>query len=403
MKVLHLLAQLPAQTGSGIYYTNMIKHMADDYEQAALFGSIPNFRYDVLQADRQFIVSFPNKYCPFPLPGMSDEMPYKSTRYSMMTPEMIAGWQQAFLAKLAEAAAVFKPDVILSHHLWFLTSLAAEKFASIPVIAFCHATDLRQARQHPYLLQYVQHLPQVAHVFALSEHQIGDIQEVFKLPPAKLSVLGGGYDPAIFYSERRLDKEVVDIIYAGKLSASKGVFDLLTVFDRLATHDKAIRLTVIGNADKKTAAVLRQHQQKNPQLRLLDAVSQTELAEHFRKSDIFVLPSFYEGLPLIVIEALACGLYVVSSRFHALERHLGETVNNSGAIEYVTLPRLQDQDTPVAGDLAGFHCRLQEKINVQIGRVRSGETLPAAVSQQLARFTWPGLADTLSRFIKELV
>ena len=40
-------------------------------------------------------------------------------------------------------------------------------------------------------------------------------------------------------------------------------------------------------------------------------ITQQELAKKMNQSDVFVLPSFYEGLPLVIIEALACGTYVI--------------------------------------------------------------------------------------------
>ena len=38
------------------------------------------------------------------------------------------------------------------------------------------------------------------------------------------------------------------------------------------------------------------------------------LAEVFRQSDVFALPSFFEGLPLVTMEAMACGCKVVCSQ-----------------------------------------------------------------------------------------
>ena len=38
MKILHVIAQLPKQTGSGVYFTNVIQFMQQNHENAAIFG-----------------------------------------------------------------------------------------------------------------------------------------------------------------------------------------------------------------------------------------------------------------------------------------------------------------------------------------------------------------------------
>ncbi|NEP55402.1 MAG: glycosyltransferase, partial [Moorea sp. SIO3C2] len=62
---------------------------------------------------------------------------------------------------------------------------------------------------------------------------------------------------------------------------------------------------------------------------MLGALSQQELADLHRVSSAFVLSSAYEGLPLVVLEALACGTPVVTTRAGETPRLLGE---NSGVV-----------------------------------------------------------------------
>ena len=45
----------------------------------------------------------------------------------------------------------------------------------------------------------------------------------------------------------------------------------------------------------------------------LGSLQQEALAEVFRQSDVFALPSFFEGLPLVTMEAMACGCIVVGT------------------------------------------------------------------------------------------
>ena len=69
-----------------------------------------------------------------------------------------------------------------------------------------------------------------------------------------------------------------------------------------------------------------------------------------RSSDVFVLPSFYEGLPLVTIEALACGCKVVATDLPGVRPWM-EAMLPGAPVTWVASPRMTDVDTPVAADL----------------------------------------------------
>lgn len=79
-------------------------------------------------------------------------------------------------------------------------------------------------------------------------------------------------------------------------------------------------------------------------------LSQEALAKVYNLCQIFVLPSFFDALPLTVIEALACGDRVVVTDLPGIQEWLG--ANAPGAdVRYVPLPRMENTDEPVAEDL----------------------------------------------------
>jgi len=83
MKILHIIAQLPSKTGSGVYYSNMIEGFKKyNYEQRAIFGYQDENNWDVLDIKDQYPVAFKSQELPFPIVGMSNVMPYESTLYS---------------------------------------------------------------------------------------------------------------------------------------------------------------------------------------------------------------------------------------------------------------------------------------------------------------------------------
>ena len=147
MKILSITAQKPNSTGSGVYLTELVRQFArDGHEQAVVAGVYEEDRIELPEGVGFFPVLFESRELPYPIVGMSDEMPYRSTRYCDMTREMTRQFQDAFLKAIEKAVDALEPDLILCHHLYLLTAMARERFKEQKVYGFCHNTDLRQMK-----------------------------------------------------------------------------------------------------------------------------------------------------------------------------------------------------------------------------------------------------------------
>lgn len=402
MRILHVLAQLPARTGSGVFYANLIRSLQPyQHEQRALFACQDGAVFDFLPPQAQYPVCFQTPTLPFPIAGMSDVMPYPSTVYSQMDSGMLEQWQAAFGEALSRAQREFQPEVVVTHHLWMLTSMVAARFPDAVTAGICHNTDLRQALQNPQLTQtHASHIAQLDTVFALSESQKPQIQRIYGVDPERLITVGGGFDETIFYpgSKRKPDAPV-SIVYATKIDPAKGIYSLLQAFERVTAAGKNVRLYIVGTPDRQNAQQIQSCVAGKVNIVLLPAMPQRELADFFRQMDLYVLPSFFEGLGLTVLESLACGLRVVATEIDGLQQLLGEGVHRNGAIEYVPLPRMQAVGRPVEDDLGQFADRLAEKLLLQIGRIENGDPFPPVVLSHLQQFSWSGIAHTVHRQI----
>ena len=401
MRILHIQAQLPSKTGSGVYFTNIIKGLEDRAQQACLYGCYSDFEWDILPKDKQYQVVFPNEYCNFPLPGMSDVMPYESTIYGEMTPEMIGNWKRAFEPAVRQAVADLKPDIIISHHLWFLTNFIRQWFPDIKVTAVSHGTDLRQAKKHPHLAeQYTKHIKDLDIIFTLSSEHIPSIKKIYGASEKQIHVLGSGFNEDNFYpAEKNKDKDL-SIVYAGKIADSKGVFQLVDTFKNQLSDEKNVNLELYGAGDKEAVDRLKKGIESDPRMTYYGAVTQDVLGDIFRKHEVFVLPSYYEGLPLVVLESLACGMRVVVNEFPALIELLSGTINESGWVEYVKQPRLENVDQPVESDLSAYCDRLAEALKKQIKRARERAELPEELHESINKYSWTGLVERLWQTIQ---
>ncbi|WP_066066899.1 teichuronic acid biosynthesis protein TuaC [Neobacillus soli] len=98
------------------------------------------------------------------------------------------------------------------------------------------------------------------------------------------------------------------IVFVGRLTKAKGVFELAQSLERLS-DDIAVVFVGDGPAKEK----LSQHSDFNRRLFLTGQVENEKVKEYLLASDLFALPSYTEGMPTVVIEALALKLPVIST------------------------------------------------------------------------------------------
>ncbi|MGF7001980.1 glycogen(starch) synthase [Lachnospiraceae bacterium PFB1-21] len=362
MKILSILAQKPSSTGSGIFLTELVNGFSKLNCKQAVIAGISEGDQVALPKDVLFYpVYFDSEALPFPVVGMSDVMPYKSTRYKEMTLEMTRAFKEAFLVVIDQAISEFKPDLLLCHHLYYLTALVRERYKKLRIIGLCHNTDLRQLEKTAFMKEFIlSQVSQVDEILCLNEAQALKVQEVFGTEKGRVHVTGAGYNESLFYPGSQSETERKGrLIYAGKIAYKKGVGCLLKALQYLPYEKEDVTVTLVGDSgDEKEVSEIRKLAQDLPyQVEFTGALSQDALAEQYRQSEVFVLPSFSEGLSLTMMEAIACGCKVVISDLPGIKEWLAVNIPES-VVEFVTLPVLYDNDEARAEDLPDFERRI---------------------------------------------
>ena len=399
MRILHALSQRPEATGSGIYVRAMVREAFRAGHENFLLAGIPSGdqpQLDCLTGDHCSFVHFETGSLPFPVVGMSDVMPYPSRRFSDLTAADLEVYENCFANRLERVVQDFQPDLVHSHHLWLLTSLIKRSFPKIPVVTTCHGSDLRQFQKCRDLQPRVQSgCAGLEGIMALSRAQKEEIIRVYGFAPDQVTVVGVGYHQEIFKPGPKPLPPPIEMVYAGKLSRAKGVPWMLRALSEVKVPSWRLHL-IGGGAGPEKEEALSLAESLGNRVQVHGPLPQEELAEIFRRSHLLILPSFYEGLALVLLEALACDCRLVSTNFPGLEEVLGDLP--ATYCRLVELPRLERLDTPFPEDEASFERRLAAAIRDQLKAVLTEPKMdPDLISLILEQYSWPRVFERVEQ------
>lgn len=401
MKILHLLSQRPDSTGSGYYIQAMLKqseeNQHDNFLLAGLHSKdIPDM--EVIPKDKREFIHFNGHDISYQIVGMSDIMPYESRRFCDLLDSEIDEYETVFKNKISKIIEKYQPDIIHSHHLWILTSLVKRNFPQIPVVASCHGSDIRQYRKCEHLRERVlSGCKELDGVMALSEIQKKEIIELYGYSENKVHVVGAGYNDELFSISEKPIPDPVKILYAGKLSRSKGVPWMLKAFSELNYPNWILHLVGSGSGKEKDEC-LELAKNLGDKVVIHGAVHQNELAKIMKKSHIFILPSFYEGLPLVVLEALASGCRVIATNLPGI-REISMHINKQN-LRIIKTPRLHSVDTPFLEDEDSFVAEMMKSIGQTISEAIK---TPIVQDEGIKLFTWTSVFEKVEAVYKKVL
>jgi glycosyltransferase involved in cell wall biosynthesis len=141
----------------------------------------------------------------------------------------------------------------------------------------------------------------------------------YGIPEDRMTVIKNGVDTELFRpvdARKENDDDVIDFVYVGRLSLDKGVNILLDAFQKYHCNNPKSRLTLIGDGMLKFQI---EDCVDDGSVRWLGAIDHDRIPQVLQKMDVFVIPQNIGGLGLSVMEAMACGLPVITTA-------IGETV-----------------------------------------------------------------------------
>ncbi len=104
----------------------------------------------------------------------------------------------------------------------------------------------------------------------------------------------------------------LNLMFLGRITESKGVFELLIIDNILKSKGIDVNWTVIGRGPDKTK-LIEQWTKTNPNVLFISPETKDELNDILKHQDIFVFPTKFEGFPVALLETMAFGVVPVVS------------------------------------------------------------------------------------------
>lgn len=150
-------------------------------------------------------------------------------------------------------------------------------------------------------------------IVATSSQAEKNIEQHYRISSLKIHIIPNYIDTDLFRS-KEVKKEKGRICFVGRLSSQKNLFNLLKSVDGLD-----VKLIIFGSGELEKKLKDKAKEIKKAKIEFRGNIPNSFLPEELNKSELFILPSLYEGMPKALLEAMACGLPVIGTNVEGIK------------------------------------------------------------------------------------
>lgn len=194
-----------------------------------------------------------------------------------------------------------------------------------------------------------------------------------------IEILPPGVNESFFIKKQNKDRTIKNLLYVGRLSTEKRV-DML--IDAISSIKNNVKLYIVGEGPEEKRLKDQVLRLNLSNVEVVGKKTGKELLKYFEMADIFLLASEYEGLPLVLLEAMASGIPIIASDV----RGTHELVNNIGVLV-----------KPV--NSKNFAVQIDKLINnpEKINKIKIAE------KREIEKYRWDSLIIRLENIYKEVL
>jgi len=147
-------------------------------------------------------------------------------------------------------------------------------------------------------------------------------------PKANVKTIYNGVNFEKFSITKKPSRKSLKLLFIGNLIKTKGVYELLEAAKKLSDEQINFELSIIGKGpEASNLASYIAENDLSASLKLIGGVPHEKLDQWFAKSHALILPSYREGVPNVIMEALATGTPVVATKVGGIPEVITNEVN----------------------------------------------------------------------------
>jgi colanic acid/amylovoran biosynthesis glycosyltransferase len=145
----------------------------------------------------------------------------------------------------------------------------------------------------------------------------------------KLHLAPLGVDPDLFTPRPfRANPDIFEIICVGRLVPAKGQHILLAAIEQLRSQGRAVRLRLVGDGpDRPSLELAARRRRIENEVIFEGAVNQDRIRDLYRGAEVFALASFAEGIPVVLMEAMAMEIPCVSTYIAGIPELIRDSID----------------------------------------------------------------------------
>lgn len=144
----------------------------------------------------------------------------------------------------------------------------------------------------------------------------------------EIEIICNGVDANIFYSSalESKSKDEFQILFVSRLIEGKGLQFIIPELEKIQDNiDRKVKLIIVGNGPyRESLEKLTRQCDVEKYVQFEGQKSREELLMYYQKADVFILPSQQEGMPNVVLEAMACGLPIIMTPCEGSKELMGD-------------------------------------------------------------------------------
>jgi alpha-maltose-1-phosphate synthase len=235
-----------------------------------------------------------------------------------------------------------------------------------------------QAAQEPQwkLARKEQEIQLADHIFVASSMTQRSLLEA-KVSPEKISVIPYGAPIEYFQPQSKADSRF-RALFVGRVGPRKGVHYLLPAWQHLQLPNAELMLIGINEFPASWTF------QQQPGIRYIPSVPHASLNTYYSGANVFVFPSLVEGFGLVLLEAMACGIPII-------------TTPNTAGPDIIT-DGLEGFIVPIRDTAA-----LQERLHWCYHHPQELAEMGRAARQKAEQFTWARYRQILAQEVSKVL